>query len=193
GGCGQPVDRSERAVVLPPLATDPQSTALIVGAEGQWPGWRGPNRQGVWTGARLPDTWSTNEGVAWRVKLPGRGNSSPVVWNDRIFVTTAIQDESGTHLQLLCLDARQGTIQWQAGGGVAAGDTHPKNGFASSSVVCDGGRVIACWSNGTLACYDYAGQPQWRTSLGQFDHQWGAASSPILFGDLVIQLCDHLG
>ena len=80
---------------------------------GNWPGWRGPEGTGVATETGLVETWSTNSNVRWRVDLPGPGNSSPVVWGSRVFVTQSIQKEN--RRTLMCFDRADGKLLWQSG------------------------------------------------------------------------------
>src|SRR2546429_1890691 len=88
------------------------STTLSATA-GNWPAWRGPEGTGVSIEKNLPVKWSTNENVRWRVELPDRGNSSPIVWADRVFVTQAVQKEN--RRTLMCFDRTSGKLRWQAG------------------------------------------------------------------------------
>ena len=189
-GCEANIERSELATGLPALASDPAETEAT---EGDWPMWRGVNSQGIASEGPLPTRWTATEGMAWSIPVPGEGNSSPVVWGDRIFLTTAIR-EAGTHRgKLLCFDRADGHLRWEAEAGVIAGDTHPKNGRASASVATDGQRVVASFGSSGLFCFDVEGKPIWHVPLGPIHHDWGSASSPVLWRHLVIQLCDYDG
>ena len=150
-----------------------------------WPNWRGPSSDGVSPEKSLPLTWSRTENVRWQVALGERGNSTPVVWGDRIYLTQPVEKQN--RRTLLCLDRASGKTLWQAGLDYSASDrTHAANPHCSSSPVTDGRRVYA-WlgSAGFLAC-DSNGKELWRRALGKQDHVWGYGSSPILYGGLVI-------
>jgi outer membrane protein assembly factor BamB len=149
-----------------------------------WPNWRGPSSDGVANEKSLPLKWSRTEGVRWKVPLGERGNSTPVVWGDRIFLTQPVEKEK--RRTLMCLDRASGKTIWQIGVEYSAADrTHPTNPQCSSSPVTDGKRVFA-WmgSAGFIAC-DMNGKQLWRRELGKQDHVWGYGSSPILHNGLV--------
>lgn len=160
---------------------------LAEAAGEQWPGFRGVNGTGVSSAANLPVTWDDRLGVRWSTAVPGDGNSSPVVWNDHIFLTTA---DEHREVKLLCYDRADGALRWQQSAGHATGRRHAKNGDASPTPVTDGNRVFAFFGGLGMICCDLDGNLLWRQSLGDVDHPWGIASSPILFDDLVIQLYD---
>jgi len=142
-----------------------------------WPAWRGPDGNGVTTETKLPLTWSATENVKWKVALPERGNSTPIVWGDRIFLTQNI----GQQRALMCLDRRSGEVLWKAGPTYTAEErTHETNPYASASPVTDGERVIAWFGSAGLWCWDLAGKEQWHVDLGKQDHEWGYAGSPVL-------------
>jgi outer membrane protein assembly factor BamB len=157
---------------------------------GRWPGWRGRNGSGIASAGSPAIHFSANEGYRWKVPVPGRGNSSPVVCSDRVFLTTQLDGTDPPSLAVLAFDRGDGRLLWQAEAGRARGRTHNKNGHASATVATDGERVFAFFGSTGLFCYDLYGQPQWRAELGDLSHKWGTAASPILVGDLVIQLCD---
>jgi len=121
--------------------------------------------------------------VKWKVALPDRGNSTPIVWEDRVFLTQA----EGLRRTLMCFDRNDGKLLWQQGPTLAAPErTHALNPPCSSSPVTDGERVIAWFGTGGVWCWDLAGKELWHVDLGQQDHEWGYASSPILVGDLCV-------
>jgi outer membrane protein assembly factor BamB len=187
-GCGQKIERSESAVSLPAVARDPLEKTNAVD---NWPGWRGVNTSGVSGDSSLPIEWSPDRGIRWKQKVPGRGNSSPVVWGDQILLTSALGDDEGSQLMVCSFNRRTGKPQWQAAAGKARGSKHNKNGFASASVVTDGRQVFASFGSTGLFAFELAtGHPQWQADLGSLEHQWGTASSPVLFDNIVIQLCD---
>lgn len=156
-----------------------------------WPGFRGWNGSGVSSAENLPVHWSATTAVAWRTSIPGQGNSSPVVWDDSVLITTANANETGSELKLLCYRRDDGTLRWEASVGIGHGSTHSKNGFASPTVCTDGSRIYAFFGSAGLFCFNFNGQKLWQAELGPLEHVWGTASSPVLFGDLVIQLCDQ--
>ncbi|MCI0744095.1 MAG: PQQ-like beta-propeller repeat protein [Verrucomicrobia subdivision 3 bacterium] len=159
------------------------ATATAVAAN--WPAWRGPTGDGIATETNLPLRWSTNENVCWRAPLPDRGNSTPVIWDDRVFVTQAIEKE-GRRL-LLCFDKASGKLLWESG--VTYTDkepTHETNPYCSASPATDGERVIASFGSAGLCAYDFAGKELWRRDLGKQHHIWGNAASPVIHGGLCI-------
>ncbi len=153
-----------------------------------WPGWRGPTGDGRSREADLPLKWSATENVRWKAPLRGEGNSSPVVWRDRVFVTQAL--DKGKRRAVLCFDRADGRKLWQSEVRFDRDEpTHPTNPYCSATPVTDGERVIASHGSAGLACYDFAGRQVWRKDVGPMVHVWGNASSPILYGDLVILWC----
>jgi outer membrane protein assembly factor BamB len=150
-----------------------------------WPGWRGPNGTGVSPEKNLPLKWSTNENVRWRVPLPGPGNSSPVVWGPRVFVTQAVNSES--RRTLMCFDRASGKSLWQSGVTYAENEpTQRDNPYCAATPVTDGERIIASFGSAGLYCYGFDGQEQWHRDFGKMNHMFGNASSPVLVGDLCI-------
>jgi outer membrane protein assembly factor BamB len=127
--------------------------------------------------------WSTNENIRWRVALPDPGNSTPIVWGNRVFVTQAIAKE-GRRL-LMCFNRRDGKLLWQQGPTYAEQEpTHETNPQCSASPVTDGTRVIASFGSAGLFCYDFRGRELWRRELGVQRHIWGNGASPVIHGDL---------
>jgi outer membrane protein assembly factor BamB len=187
-GCTKSVERSSSAVALPPVAHDEREQPA---SEENWPGWRGTNTSGVAADSALPVRWSTDSGIRWKQKIPGRGNSSPVIWGDHVLLTSALGAEEGSQLMVYSLDRRSGEQRWEAEASKSLGGTHPKNGFASASVTTDGKQVFASFGSAGLYAFDLqTGQRNWNAELGTLEHEWGSASSPALIGNLVIQLCD---
>src|SRR5262249_30796947 len=105
-----------------------------------WSPWRGPDGQGHSADTRVPLTWSEKENLLWKTRLPGRGNSTPIIWGDRVFLTASSKD--GGERYVLCVDRRDGKLLWQqtASKGVLPGRTHSWNGYASASCATDGYR-----------------------------------------------------
>lgn len=168
-------------------------------AAGNWPNWRGLDKQGHCTETNVPLKWSAKENVRWHIDLPESGNSTPVVWGDRVFVTQA-KDKSAwppkpgnggaasaeTRL-LLCLQRSDGKMLWEARVSYKELEaTHPTNPFCAASPVTDGERVVVSFGSAGLYCYDMAGKEMWRKDFGKMEHVWGNASSPILHEDLCI-------
>src|SRR6266542_3589784 len=150
-----------------------------------WPAWRGPLGTGVCLEKNLPLHWSTNENVRWRVPLPERGNSTPIVWGQRVFVTQAIEQDG--RRTLLCFDRADGKRLWQQGPTYPEKElTHETNPQSSSSPVTDGERVIAWFGSAGLFCYDKSGRELWHRDLGPQRHIWGSGSSPVLHGNLCV-------
>jgi outer membrane protein assembly factor BamB len=147
-----------------------------------WPAWRGPLGTGICEEKNLPIHWTTTNNVKWRVPLAERGNSTPIVWNDRIFVT----QPAGNLRTLLCLNRADGQLLWETSvTSTEKEPTHPTNPYCSASPVTDGERVIVSYASDGLFCYDFAGKELWRrTDLGRQIHIWGNGSSPVLYEDL---------
>lgn len=144
-----------------------------------WPQWRGPMGTGVSAEKGLPLRWSTNENVRWKTPLADRGNSTPVVWGDKVFVTQANEKEG--RRSLLCFHRADGRLLWQRGAAFAGKEiTHDTNPHGSSSPVTDGDRVVAWYGSAGLYCYDLDGKEQWHRELGPQHHIWGWGSSPVL-------------
>jgi outer membrane protein assembly factor BamB len=160
-----------------------------------WAQWRGPTGQGYADDTRVPLTWGEKENILWQADLPGHGNSSPIVWGDRVFLTAATRD--GGERYVLCLRARDGKLLWQqlAARDRAPGKIHAWNSYATPSCVTDGKHVYAFFGTPGLFCYDLDGKPVWKHAFGTFTSEtnWGIGASPFLFEDLVIQNCDNDG
>jgi outer membrane protein assembly factor BamB len=160
-----------------------------------WPQWRGPSAQGVSADLRVPLSWSERENVLWKTPLPGAGNSTPVIWGERIFLTASSTD--GLERYVVCVRSTDGKVLWKqsASKGVPPGKTHAWNGYASASCATDGRHVYAFFGTPGLYCYDVDGKLIWKHSFGIFPDGagWGTAASPFLFEDLVIQNCDNDG
>ena len=149
-----------------------------------WPRWRGPSGQGLAGGTGYPDSWSATQNVLWKVEVPGRGNSSPIVWADRIFLTTA--RDGGKRPSVLCYRRSDGKLLWesalQAG---EPGKVYWKNSHASGTPVTDGQLVYASFGNQGLAAVDFQGKVVWRHSLGAIRNYHGSAGSPVLYKDRI--------
>jgi len=158
------------------------------GAEKEWPRWRGPTGQGTTTETGLPLRWSPTEHVAWKVEIPGRGNSSPVIWGDRIFLTTAF--DKGKRRSLVGVRRSDGALLFVRDAPEAAPepDVRDKNGYASATPVVDGERVVAFLGSVGLVAFDLDGNLVWRRELPAIHATHGVAASPVICGDLAILL-----
>ena len=186
------------------------SSVAICGGSGDdyWPSWRGPDGTGVAPNGNPPVKWSETENIKWKMKLPGKGFSSPVVWGDKIFFQMAIKTdkkvgkESGDtayvhKFDVVCVDRRTGKILWQR----TAREEKPHekhargNSFASYSPVTDGKYVWAAFGSHGLHCYDVDGNHKWSLDLGRMktDDEIGGASSPAPAGEAVVVVMDHMG
>jgi outer membrane protein assembly factor BamB len=188
---------------------------------GSWPSFRGPLASGVADGQHLPDRWSPSSGdaILWRTPIPGLAHSSPVVWGDLVFVTSAISsrgaatfkpglygdgdasdDRSRHRWMVYALDRRTGQIRWElvATEGEPRNKRHIKSTYASASPATDGRIVVAWFGSQGVFAYDLDGTLRWSVDLGRVDmgaydiptFEWGPASSPIIWNDLVILQVD---
>jgi outer membrane protein assembly factor BamB len=186
---------------------------------GNWPQWRGPLGTGVAPDGNPPVEWSDRDrqNIRWKTELPGRGHSTPIVWNNRIFVTTAIpygealpprySKAPGAHdnvpvthrhkFVVIALDRQNGRIVWQRTvREVLPHEGHHQTGsFASSSAVTDGEHVYASFGSYGLYCLDFDGKEVWRADFGLLQplHGHGEGSSPALYGETLVVNCDHEG
>jgi outer membrane protein assembly factor BamB len=152
---------------------------------GHWPAWRGPDGTGTCREKKLPLRWSTNQNVLWRVPLPDRGNSTPIVWGKRVFLTQALTKEN--RRTVMCFDRRDGKLLWQAGTSSAEKDSGGTvNPPCTPSPVTDGQRVIAWFGSAGVFCYDVDGRELWRRDLGRQSHGWGYAASPVIHRNLCL-------
>ena len=190
-------------------------------AAGSWPSFRGPNASGIAEGQNLPDEWNakTGQNILWRTPVPGLAHSSPIVWGNRIYVTSAIssdpkatfkpglygdgdasQDRSRHKWMIYALDKRSGKIVWErvAFEGEPREKRHVKATYANSTPATDGRIVVAWFGSQGVYAYDVDGRFLWKVDLGRLDLgaydiptvEWGSASSPIIWKDLVILQCD---
>ena len=155
--------------------------------EVNWPRWRGPHENGHYDGT-LPVKWQA-EDVFWKVALPGKGQSSPTIWGDQMFLTTALED--GKQRVVLGLDRHTGKILWEHVAWTGEPEpVHKMNGWASATCVTDGEIVVAFFGRGGIHAYTVEGKPLWSRDLGRFESPWGVSACPVIYGDLVIQNCD---
>lgn len=196
-------------------STDPKNS------NGSWPSFRGPQASGIAEKQNLPDRWDVKSGenILWKSAIPGLAHSSPVVWGNRIFVTSAVssdpratfrpglygdgdasKDRSAHRWMVYAIDKRTGKIKWErvAYEGQPIDKRHIKSTYANSTPATDG-RVVVAWfgSQGAYA-YDVNGKFLWKVDVGRLDlgaydiptYEWGPASSPIIWNNLVILQCD---
>jgi outer membrane protein assembly factor BamB len=187
-----------------------------------WPSFRGKDAAGVADGHKSPVSWDATKGVGvlWKAPIPGLAVSSPIVWGDTVFVTTAVssdpsapfrhglygdvepsKDTTRHSWRVYALDKKTGKVRWErvAHEGVPKTKRHPKSSQASCTPVTDGTVVIALFGSEGLYAYDMDGKLLWKQDLGPLnagwfydpDYEWGAASSPILYKDLVLVQADR--
>ncbi|MCX7886842.1 MAG: PQQ-like beta-propeller repeat protein [Verrucomicrobiae bacterium] len=160
-----------------------------------WPGWRGPRGDGTSLEQGVPTRWSATENVLWKTAIPGKGHSSPIVWGERIFLLTAIEEKQ--ERCVVCLDRSTGSILWQRT--VVVSPLEPKhklNNYASSTPATDGELVYVTFLDRDkmlVAAYDFDGNRKWLVRPGPFFSKHGFCSSPVLFGQKVIVNGDHDG
>lgn len=201
-------------------------SALLQGQllpERQWPGFRGYMASGVLDNADLPVTFDFGkmENVRWKINIPGMGISSPVVWSNKLFITTAVSEadkagfkpglygditpvpDSSVHeWKILCIDKNNGKILWErtANIGVPKIKRHPKSTHANTTLATDGKYVVAFFGSEGLYCYDVDGKLLWQKDFGVLKSaffavpgaEWEFASSPILYNGVLIIQCDVL-
>jgi len=186
-----------------------------------WPSFRGEHAAGVMEGQNLPEAWDAEKGtnIRWKTPIPGLAHSSPIVWGDRVFVTSAVSsrgdatfrrglygdgdasdDRSAQHWKLYSLDRKTGKILWEqtAFEGVPREKRHIKSTYANSTPATDGRYVVAFFGSQGLYAFDMDGRLKWKRDLGRLnlgaydapDYEWGSASSPIIYQDMVIVQCD---
>ena len=216
---GTTVPKPERRITRTPALSSPLPDPAP--ANGSWPSFRGAAASGVAEQQHLPDRWdpATGQGVLWRATIPGLAHSSPVVWGDLVFVTSAISGKSGASFKpglygdgdasddrsaqrwmLYAVDKQSGKVRWErtAAQGEPLNVRHIKSTYASASPATDGRVVVAWFGSQGIYAYDLAGNLRWtvdlgRVNMGAYDipsYEWGPASSPIIWNGLVIIQCD---
>jgi outer membrane protein assembly factor BamB len=185
-----------------------------------WPQFRGSQACGFDTNAPAPVTWDVEKGqnVRWQAAVPGLAHSSPIIWGDRVYVTTAVrpgkaelkvglygdirsaEDTDSHQWRLLAFEKGTGKTAWDRLGyeGTPRTKRHPKSSHCSSTPATDGKRIVAIFGSEGLFCFDMDGKRVWKKDLGPMDSgffavpsaQWGFASSPVIYDDKVIVLCD---
>jgi len=186
-----------------------------------WPSFRGTDATGIADGQQPPVAWDvkTGQNVRWKTPIPGLGHSCPIVWGDRIFLTTAVSGDPNPKVRtgnygdvasvndttrhtwhVICLDRNTGAILWnrQAYEGVPKIKRHLKGSQANCTPATDGKRVVACFGSEGLYCYDFSGKLLWKRDMSMVDssfsidreYEWGFGSSPIIYEGMVILQCD---
>ena len=210
------------AISLVLVALTISSAAQKPRAGTNWPSFRGDHAAGVADGSNLPEQWDAEKGVniKWKARIPGLSHSSPVVWGDRLFVTTAIssrgnatfkkglygdgdasEDRSSHQWKLYCIDKKTGKVLWEqiAFEGEPREKRHIKSTYANATPATDGRYVVAFFGSQGLYAYDLKGKLIWKKDLGRInagaydlpEYEWGTASSPIIYKDLAIVQCDQ--
>ena len=219
---GESVSKPTRNFVRTSHAKPSSSLAkLAKAANGSWPSFRGPNASGVAENQNLPDKWDakTGENILWRTPIPGLAHSSPIVWGNRVYVTSAVssdpkatfkpglygdgdasKDRSTQKWMIYAIDKQSGKIAWErvAFEGEPREKRHIKATYANSTPATDGRIVVAWFGSQGVYAYDVNGRFLWKVDFGRIDLgaydvptvEWGSASSPIIWKDLVILQCD---
>ena len=196
------------------------SSLTVVGSAANWPQWRGPDGSGVSNEKNLPGEWSPAKNIKWKTAIDGRGHSSPIVWGNKIFVTTAVEGEvvpgakAVTHtnegkeflhpdsvgadhkhtFKVVALNRDTGKILWEsvAWEGTPFDNRHRKSSYAASTPATDGKLVYAFFGTEGLYAYDFNGKLAWKAQLGKLATVgMGTGTSPILYENLVIVQCDE--
>ncbi len=160
--------------------------ALLPAGAQEWTRFRGPNGTGLSTAKTVPTKWTADE-IAWKVSLPGAGHSSPVIWGNKVFLTTA--EEAKGIFSALCLDTADGRVLWRRDFKFSRFEKHNYNSFASTTPTVDEQRLYVAWTTPahfTLAAFDHNGNTIWEKDLGPFVSQHNGGASPILYEDKII-------
>lgn len=160
-----------------------------------WPCWRGPNGDGTSMETNLPTRWDSITNVVWKIPVPGKGYSSPIIWNNKLFITSAFLESQ--EKVLLCYDCKSGNLLWQKTVLKTAFEKkHDNNSFTSGTPTTDGSRVYVSFLDGqdvVVAAYDFSGKQIWLQRPGTFLSPHGYSCSPVLFEDKVIINGDSQG
>ncbi len=162
-------------------------TSLMTYAD-NWTSWRGLQSDGVsYEKTSFPTTWDREKNVKWRAELPSPGNSSPVIWEDKVFITQAVDR---THERLvMCFNRNDGQLIWKKGVIYTADEPtwkRPRNPYCSGSPVTDGTYVYATFASAGVFCFDLDGNQIWKRDLGFQHHEFGNGVSPMLYENLLI-------
>jgi outer membrane protein assembly factor BamB len=160
--------------------------SLLPASAQEWPRFRGPNGSGVSLAKTVPTTW-TDQDFNWKLPLPAAGHSSPVLWSNRVFVTTG--DDKTKQVSVFCISTVDGQVLWQKALAFTPYHKNSYNTFASASPAADHHHVYVCWSSPaqyTLMALTHDGQKAWERDLGPFVSQHGGGASPIVYQDKVV-------
>ena len=151
-----------------------------------WPSWRGDLAgSGIVSDNSVPLKWDRKKNITWRAPLPDRGNSSPIIWGDKLFITQATDTDK--RRSVMCFNKLTGTMLWQKGLIYNKKEkTHQTNPYCSGSPVTDGRMVIANYASAGIVAYDMEGEEVWRRDLGPQVHVWGNGTSPVLYNDICV-------
>lgn len=152
----------------------------------EWTRFRGPNGTGISKATTVPTEW-TDTDYNWTIDLPGEGHSSPVVWGDRLFITSSDTDQATRHL--LCINTGNGDVLWQKDLEFETYKKHKNNSFASSTPCVDADHVYVAWhskQSSALIAYQHDGTEAWQYDQGPYSHGQGGATSPIVYQDMVV-------
>lgn len=157
----------------------------------EWTRFRGPNGTGISDAEAIPAEWSKDD-YNWTISLPGKGHSSPVIWGQRLFVTACDEEQETRHL--LCIDTTDGRVLWDNELKFQIYKKHKNNSFASSTPCVDERHIYVVWHSKTsspLKAFDHNGNEAWTYELGSYLHGQGGATSPIVYGDMVVLANDQ--
>ena len=201
-----------RVLVFLSLCLLPTVVLADVNGKSYWPHWRGPNGNGLVDRGDPPVEWSETRNIRWKMKIPGMGHATPVVWGDRIFVQTAVQTDKAVEdanpgrrppppylfqYRVLALDRKTGNMLWER----TVREAHPHEGmhltasFASTSGVTDGEHLYAHFGSQGLYCFDLDGNLKWEKDFGdlRIRNSFGEGSSPTIYGNTLVINWDHEG
>ncbi|MEM6279135.1 MAG: PQQ-binding-like beta-propeller repeat protein [Verrucomicrobiota bacterium] len=160
-------------------------------AQENWTQFRGPTGRGHAEAGKIPHSWDESS-IVWKSELQGSGQSSPVVYGDRIFLTGASED--GTERYVMGLSKKDGSLLWMHTVKFdAPEEVHKMNSHATPTCATDGENVVAFFGPAGLFCFTVTGEKRWAVNLGTFEGSWGIAASPIIYNGKVIQNCDSAG
>jgi outer membrane protein assembly factor BamB len=215
-----PVKKSRRISLALIVSLGITSFSAVASA-GNWPQWRGPDGSGISNEKNLPAEWSATKNIKWKTPIDGRGHSSPIVWENKVFVTTAVEgpvvpgakavkhvlegDKEFLHpdsvgadrkhtFKVICLNRNSGKVLWEAVAweGTPYDNRHRKSSYAASTPATDGKYVYAFFGTEGLSAYDLNGKLAWKAELGKLGTVgMGTGTSPIVFDNLVIVQCDE--
>ena len=164
--------------------------SFLAAAPNDWPQFRGPDGQGAQANVQPPTHWTDRENIAWKVRLPGPGTSTPIVFGERIYLTY-FTGSPGNQLtrHLLALDASNGATVWDRAVPAVAPDQErirEEHGYATNSPAADAERIYTFFGASGVYAFNHQGQQLWHADVGKGLNGWGSAASPILFRQLLI-------